>query len=498
MIMTLLKIGYDFFNLFQSEGNWVYVIDLIIIITISFPLVVILLENRNPIKSISWILVLVLLPVIGVILYLYFGINFRKEKIFNKKEISDAESYRHINEDHGVEIDYVETNASPKIKSKTNLMRLLINNSRSRLSINNNIIVYNSGIETFDSIIREMEFAKDHIHLEYYIIEDDEIGNRIKDLLISKSQQGIEVRLIYDDVGSWGLTSDFVDEMTRVGIEVYSFLPVKSYRFANKINYRNHRKIIVVDGRIGFVGGINIADRYLKGRDGKGFWRDTHLRLEGDSVKSLQEIFLVDWYFMSKKILSDKKYFPENEIRENHLVQISPSGPDSDWSCIMQTFFSAIATAKDYVYISTPYFLPNESIQTAIRTAALSGINVKIILPEKNDSFLTNYSSRSYIKNLLEAGVEVYFYHKGYTHSKILIVDDIFSSVGTANMDIRSFDQNFEVNALIYDEEITANLKDSFKDDLTNSVLVLLSEYEIRPLIEKFKESIARLFSPLL
>ena len=490
--------NYDIFNIFNFEGPWPYIIDAIIVIIIAFPLIVILLENRNPIKTIAWIMVLILLPFFGIFLYLYFGRNLRKQKIFSKKELSDAESYRHLHKNFGVNIEDVQAIGSKKINSKIKIMKLLYENSRSYLTAKNNVTVLNNGEETFDSIIEALQNAVNHIHLEYYIIEDDEIGNRIKNILIEKAKQGVKIRIIYDDVGSWGLKHKFLNSLAEVGIELYSFMPVHTYRFANKINNRNHRKIIVIDGTIGFVGGINIADRYLRGRDGKGFWRDTHLKLEGDAVKSLQEIFLIDWYFMSSEMLNDECYFPKHSIDETHFIQINPSGPDSDWSSTMQTFFAAIATATDYIYISTPYFLPNESILTAIRTAALSGVEVKIILPEKNDSFLTTYSSRSYVQNLLDAGVEVYFYNKGFTHSKILIVDDVFATIGTANMDIRSFDQNFEVNALIYDEEISLQLKKSFKSDIRNSNQVILSIFANRSLKNKLKESFARLFSPLL
>ena len=494
----VLALKYDFFNWFTIEGVWAIVVRIIIFLMIAFPLVVVLLENRNPIKTIAWVMVLILLPGLGIFLYLYFGRNYRKRKIFIRKEYADAESSRQLNDPFGVEISEVEQSDNQKIKSKLKLMKLLLNNSRARLTKSNLVKVLNSGKETFDSIIDELHKAKHHIHLEYYIIEDDEIGNRIKDVLIAKAKEGIIIRLIYDDVGSWSLGDDFLQSMRNVGIEVYSFMRVRTYRFANKINYRNHRKILVVDGKVGFVGGVNIADRYLKGRDGHGFWRDTHLRLEGDSVKNLQIIFLMDWYFMSNKILNDKPYFPVHQVDEEHLIQITTSGPDSDWANIMQTFFSAIATARDYVYISTPYFLPNESILTAIRTAALSGVDVKLILPEKNDSWLTNYSSLSYVENLLEAGVNIHLYTKGFTHSKIMMVDDVFATVGTTNMDIRSFDQNFEVNALIYDEAITTNLKDAFFVDLENSRQLNLETFRNRPTKQKITESIARLFSPLL
>ncbi|MBC8146819.1 MAG: cardiolipin synthase, partial [Bacteroidetes bacterium] len=247
----------------------------------------------------------------------------------------------------------------------------------------------------------------------------------------------------------------------------------------------------------GFVGGLNIADRYL--REGKSeLWRDIHLRLEGDSVKNLQAVLLMDWDFGSEEVLNVKEYFTEFTVNENHLVQIATSGPDSDWASIMQAFFMAITTARKYVYISTPYFLPNTRIMTALKTVVMSGVDVKIILPENPDSFLIRLSSQSYIEELLEVGVKIYYYQKGFTHSKLIIVDDVFSSVGTANMDIRSFNQNFEVNALIYDEKITAILKKGFIDDLENSYLVTYEDFSERPVYVKFIESIARLFSPLL
>jgi cardiolipin synthase A/B len=489
---------FNFFGFFHLDGLWALLAYGIVALIVAFPLIVILLENRNPIKSLSWIMILVLVPLVGIILYLYFGRNLRKEKIFTKKEISDAESARLLMDTHGIEIEEISSIATELIKSKKHLMKLLFNNSRATLTQKNRVKILNNGAETFDCIIEDLRQSIHHIHLEYYIIEDDEIGNRIREILMDKAKEGIKVRVIFDDVGSWGLRDKFLNPMREAGIEFYSFMPVKTYRFANKINYRNHRKIIVIDGLVGFVGGLNIADRYLKGRDGKGFWRDTHLKIVGDAVLSLQVIFITDWYFMSTEMINGEVYFPETPFDENHLVQIATSGPDSDWSSIMQTFFSAIATAKDCVYISTPYFLPNEGILVALRTVALSGVDVKIILPEKNDSFLTNWSSRSYIQNLLEAGIEVYFYQKGYTHSKLLMVDKVFATVGTANMDIRSFDQNFEVNALLYDEELTAELNKAFFQDLANSVQVKLDVFSQRSLIHKFKESFARLFSPLL
>jgi cardiolipin synthase len=459
---------------------------------------VIILENRNPIKTLAWLLVLILLPFVGIILYFYFGRNYRKVKIFSRKELQDVESSKQLLQSIEFDVGRMMQLDDEKIKSKSHLVKLLINNSKSLLTEKNKLKVLSYGKETFAAIISDITQARHHIHLEFYIIEDDLIGNTIKNHLIQKAREGIEVRIIYDDVGSWSLTKRFISQLNYAGAEVYSFMPVKTYRFANKLNYRNHRKIIIIDGNVGYVGGLNIADRYNRDESDPAYWRDTHLRLEGDSVKSLQFIFLTDWYFMSRQLLKDLVYFPHHQILEKHLVQILASGPDSDWASIMQTYFSAIATAYNYVYISTPYFLPNESILTALKTAALSGVDVRIILPMQIDTVLAKWSSRSYVEELLESGIRVYFYKKGFTHSKILIVDGVLVSVGTANMDVRSFDQNFEVNALIYDRDICEVVQSIFFEDISNSEMLSLNEFSKRPFSQKLRESIARLFSPLL
>jgi len=490
--------NFDLLNLIHLEGIWAVLAYVLLFVFVAFPLIIILLDNRSPVKTISWILVLVLLPFVGILLYIYFGRNYRKMKIFTRKELIDAESFRLISQKYEIDINKINEFASRKICSKHNLMKLLYNNSKASLTINNQVVVMNSGKDTFDQIIQSIKAARHHIHLEYYIIEDDLIGNIIKNLLIEKASEGIEVRLIYDDVGSWSLSKDFLKELSAGGVQVFSFMPVRSYRFANKINYRNHRKIIVVDSEIGFVGGINIADRYLHGRNYSGFWRDTHLMIQGDAVLSLQVIFAMDWYFMSGVLLQDDRYFSRFPVEGNVMLQIAASGPDSDWSSVMQTYYAAIATATRYVYISTPYFLPNEGIMLALRAASLSGIEIKILLPDQNDSYFTNWGSRSYLSELLEAGIEVYFYTKGFTHSKLMMVDDVFCTVGTSNMDVRSFDQNFEVNALIYDTLTTSKLKKAFFEDLKHSYSLTMEKHKSRSTYDKLRESVARLFSPVL
>jgi cardiolipin synthase A/B len=486
------------FNNFSHQDLFWLILDVVLLLTILVMVVVIIMENQDPIKTLSWILILFLIPIGGIVLYIYFGVNPKKRKMIIMKEMSDKMSLDRLIGDQMIRLNKKVFIQNPNLTVKRHLMKLLLNNSKALITEHNTVRVLNNGRQTFGSIIYELESARHHIHLEFYIIDDDQIGNRIKEILMRKALAGCDVKVLYDDLGSWSLSRRYVRELTSSGVKVINFMPVKTYVFANKLNFRLHRKIIVVDGRVGFVGGINIADRYLRGLGKNTRWRDTHLRLEGESVRSLQAIFLLDWNFAGHTSDYDLKYFPDNTITENKLVQIVASGPDSDWESIMQAYFAAIATARRYVYISTPYFLPNQSILTALKTAALSGIEVKLLLPERNDSWMVWRSSRSYLKELLEAGVHVYFYLKGFTHSKLMIVDDVFSSVGTANMDIRSFNQDFEANALIYDEAIANELRQDFEDDVENSKLIVLEEWELRPLFEKLQESFARMFSPLL
>ncbi len=472
--------------------------EVLYIITLIFTVILIIQQKGDPLKTISWILVIFMLPIVGIVLYFIFGKNFRKEKIFSRKGLTDLEHIKVLSQNQFLNLSRENFFKNEKLQSKVNIMRLLLNSSKSLLTEHNKVTILQNGNQTFKSLIQAIEDAMHHIHLEYYIIEDDNIGNIIRNLLIKKSQQGVKIRLIYDDVGCWSLPNHFIDSLTDAGVDVYPFLPVRFPSLTNKVNNRNHRKIVVVDGKVAFMGGLNIADRYLQENDKIGIWRDTHLRFEGESVGSLQTIFLVDWYFVSDEIINSQEYFPAPDTGDYHLVQITASGPDSDWASIMQAYFAAIASAKSFIYISTPYFLPNESILTALKTASLSGLDVRIILPYKSDSKIVFYSSRSYVTELIEAGIKVYFYKKGFPHSKLLIVDGVLSSVGTANMDIRSFDQNFEVSALIYDEAITAELLEKYYLDLNGSIQITQEEWEKRSKGEQLVESVARIFSPLL
>ncbi|MDK2917752.1 MAG: cardiolipin synthase [Candidatus Petromonas sp.] len=460
--------------------------------------IIIFMENNNPTKTIAWLLILFLVPVVGFIFYILFGHNIRKKKTFEKKKYIDYKFFSNIAEiqkDVLNEVTLFDTEGS-LVKSR--LISLLLKNSNSPFTVNNKSKVLTNGDSTFSSIISELKKAQHHIHMEYFIIRDDGIGNKIKDILIEKAKEGIEVRVIYDDVGSWRLKKDYINSLKEAGVKIYPFFPVMFPVLSRELNYRNHRKIIVIDGKIGFVGGLNIGDEYLSINTHLGFWRDTHIKIEGEAVYSLQNIFLKDWYFVSNESIMEKIYYPKLKHYGEQLIQITSSGPDSNWESILQAYFTMISTAEKRIWITTPYLVPDESIMMALKTAALSGIDVKLIIPSKPDHLLVFWASRSNIEELLEAGVEIYTYEKGFIHSKVLLVDGIGASIGTANLDMRSLKINFEVNAFIYDSDVVERLEYDFKNDLKESKKINLEEHLQRGIYQKFIESLGRLLSPLL
>ena len=459
----------------------------------------IILENRNPVRTLAWILVLLLIPVLGLLFYIYFGMNYRKVKMFSMKELGDFKWLQYMSEDQKQHIKKAVFLKKEDLEYVRRLMTLLLNNSKALLSQYNSVEVLNNGEETFKSIFQAIDEAQKYIHLEYYIIERGELEEQLKNLLIKKAKEGVEIRVIYDDVGSWSLPFIDLQDMREAGVQIYPFLPVHLPAFTHKVNYRNHRKIIVIDGEIGFIGGLNFADRYLHGLPGIGIWRDTHLKLKGECVRSLQIIFLTDWYFVRQEVLLNKEqYLPNKQADGNVVVQTVASGPDSDWASIQQAYFTLINLAKEYVYISTPYFMPGETTLNSLKTAAMSGVDVRMMIPHQSDSPLTHWCTRSYIEELLEAGVRIIQYRKGFNHSKVILVDGLISSVGTANMDMRSFEQNFEVNMIIYDRDVHNKLTSDFLNDLKGCSEISIHYWKFRSQQEKIKESLARLFAPLL
>jgi cardiolipin synthase A/B len=482
-----MSLGLDFWSVFS----------LVFLVTAIPVAIMIILEKRSPFKTAAWVLALILLPIFGVVFYLFFGQEYRKQKLFSRKGLKSLNRYRQLSFRQLRQVEKSMEKLHTNVRDKENIIRLLLKNSNALLTTGNQLKILNNAEETYRAIFDAIEQAEHHVHLEYYIIEDDEIGGKLKDLLIRKCREGIEVRMIVDDVGSWGLGKKYIADLRDHGIEIYSFMEVRFPRLTSRVNYRNHRKIVIVDGITGFTGGINFADRYLKGIPGIGPWRDTHLQMEGDAVRCLQMVFAADWFFVIHENLSGNAYFPPLRYTSDVPVQISASGPDSDWDSIGQAFFAAIAGAKSRIYVVSPYLMPPVEIIYALKTAALSKVDVRIVMPGKSDSVIPHWSSFSYIEELLEAGVRVFFYQTGFIHSKYIIVDQIFSTVGTTNLDFRSLETNFEVNAFIYDQEFTAELEKQFKNELKNSREIKLAEWKQRKWHFKLRESLAHLVSPL-
>lgn len=478
-------------NIVSDIVYWIFFI--LFIYTVAMVIFAILLENRNPLKSIAWVLVLVLLPFVGLIIYVLFGQDFRRRKIISKKSIKTVS--RPARTDFDFEA-FLQDETLPVENQK--LVSLLYNNSEAFPYTNSEVKILTRGCEIFESLFNDIERAQNHIHLEFYIIQDDEVGSRLRELLIRKAKSGVRVRVIYDYVGGFSLTKSSIQSLRDAGVYIQPFLPLKRSIGFSKMNYRNHRKIVVVDGVIGYTGGINIADRYLKGNK-LGLWRDTQIRIEGPAVRGFQRVFLIDWFFVDNKIITDQKYFPTVTPSSHHnLIQIVGSGPDSDWKTIMQGVVSLISGASQYVYIHTPYFIPTESVLIALQTVALSGIDVRVMLPEKSDTWLVTLASNSYLQQLLESGVRVFMYQKNFLHSKAIVVDDRVSTVGTANMDVRSYEHNFEINAFVLDEQVAVTLRERFLQDAQSCVEIKLDEWKQRKRMDHFKESFARLFSPLM
>lgn len=452
-------------------------------------IIVIILDNRNPVKTIAWILVLLFLPWVGLVFYFFFGRNTRREKIIERK-IYDRILKKPM-------AAYEEQEPGEVDHEYSRMMRLFWDTNQALPFEGNQVDVYTDGYTKLTALIKELYKAKEHIHLQYYIFVDDAVGRIVRDVLIDKAKEGVEIRVLYDDVGSWKTSNIFFEEMRDAGIEVRSFLKVRFPVFTSRVNYRNHRKIVVIDGKVGFVGGMNLAERYIKGFSW-GIWRDAHLRIKGKAVHGLQTSFLLDWYFVDRTLLTSTCYFPHIEAYGNSVIQIVTSDPVGPWKVIMQGLTMAITGAQKYIYIQTPYFLPTDTILAALQTAALAGVDVRLMIPKKADSIITHWGSRSYLSDILSAGVKVYIYEIGFIHSKLMVCDDKLSTVGSTNIDFRSFEHNFEVNAFMYDMETALMLKDVFLQDQRDCQRISAKNWAKRPLRQKALESAIRLIAPLL
>ena len=477
---------WDF--LFQ-QGFIMTVLGFFYIVLVAGTVAVVVLDKRNPVRAMTWVVVLLFLPIIGLVLYFFFGRNIRREHLISKKAVSriNRKSLQ----------AYIDQNSFQLPSEYYTLICLFRSLNQALPFEGNKVGIFTDGYSMLQSLMRDVLLARHHIHLEFYIFEDDAVGCLLRDLLIDKVKEGVEVRLLYDDVGCWNVPNTFYDRMRSEGMEVRGFLKVRFPLFTSRVNYRNHRKVVVIDGRVGYIGGMNIAERYLKGVS-FGVWRDTHMRIEGPAVYGLQSNFLKDWFFVENSLLTASKYYPAIDSSGAALIQTVSSEPVGEWHAIMQGLVLAVNNAKRYVYIQTPYFLPTEPVLSALQTAALSGVDVRLMLPEQSDSLFTYWGSMSYVEDALKAGIKVFFYRAGFLHSKVVVLDDALSSIGSTNMDFRSFEQNFEINSFVYDAETARCLKAHFLTDLQQCRQVQLNQWRQRPFKEKFTESVIRLFSPLL
>ncbi len=458
-------------------------------------------DTESSPKTIAYLGLIILVPILGALIYLAIGKNYRKEKIYDKKLIKDENQYKDIKGQLKNISEEVENRRTDELGHFKGVSRQL-SNQMHLTSDNNKVTLLTNGENKFPIMVEDLKSAKDHIHMQYYIYDDDIIGNQVADLLCQKAKDGVEVRVIYDDFGAHGIKNTVVKKMREAGVQVAPFYELKLPVMANRLNYRNHRKIVVIDGIIGYVGGINMSDKYDNSKENELYWRDTHIRIEGSAVLNLQHIFISDWNFCAGDHLeASPRYFPLRLVEENkgeQVVQISSSGPDSKYPNIMFALIQAIGLAKEEILITTPYFIPNQSFIDAVKIASISGVDVKILIPGVSDSMIVNAASNSYYEDLLSVGVKIYKYRKGFVHAKTMVCDKKLSFVGTANLDHRSFELNFETNAIIYDQKFANELRDQFFVDLQDADELHLEDWEQRPTSTKLFERTVRMLSPVL
>ncbi len=483
---------------FIEAYSWIFMN--LIWINILLGILLVFFERRNPTTTWLWLMVLMFLPGIGFILYLFLGQDLSKSKMFKLKEDVDN-CYSDIAEEQVKQLENKEFYyKDPNFLNYSDLIKMHLISSKAYFTQDNTVELYFSGEEKFKALMESIDKAKRFIHMEYYIFKNDDLGQKVLDALTKKAKEGLEVKLLVDGMGGRTLTKKFLQPFIDAGGEFGVFFPPFIPIFNVRINYRNHRKIVIIDGIEAYLGGFNVGDEYLGKKKRFGFWRDVHIKVTGSSIGSLQWRFYLDWRFATKKAVGNfQSYLVEDNIDSNAAgIQIVTSGPDSKWPSIKDGYMKMIANARHKMYIQTPYFIPDDSMFEAIKTAGLSGVDVRVMIPNKPDHIFVYWAGLSYIGELLHAGVKFYTYEKGFLHSKVFIMDDFVSSVGTANLDIRSFKLNFEVNAFIYDDITNLKLTEQFYKDLEDCKEITIESYSKRSRLVKIKESISRLLSPIL
>ncbi len=480
-------------------SSYVLVFSNLIWVNILLALVLVFFERRNPTSTWLWLMVLLFLPIVGFVLYLFIGQDMRKKKKFKTKEEEDnyfdiivADQEKNLSTK-----EFLKNN--PDYKKYDEIIKLNLMGNKAIYSNDNQVDLFFSGEDKFKALLKSINNAKQYIHMEYYIFKNDQIGKKVIKALALKASEGVEVKLLVDGMGGRFLRKKLTNILKEAGGEVLFFYPPFIPIFNVRINYRNHRKICVIDGKEAYLGGFNVGDEYLGLSKKFGYWRDTHIKIKGSAISAIQWQFFVDWRFASgEEIKGCQSYIGENSYQDEVGIQIVSSGPDSKWPSIKDGYLKMISNAEERIYIETPYFIPDDSIYEALKIAALSGVDVRVMMPNKPDHPFIYWASLSYIGDLLQAGVKFYVYERGFVHSKVLIMDQDVASVGTANLDIRSFKLNFEINAFLYDRQINNALGDRFYNDLANCKEITIESYSKRSNLVKIKESVSRLLSPIL
>ena len=475
--------------------SWKIILFSVYQVAVILAVIHVILDNKRPAKTMAWTLVIWFVPIVGIVFYLFFGINTRKERYVSERSMNQLTKRSML--------EFAEQQNLKMPERYKPLIDLFVNQNLSLPFKDNEVDILTDGYQFVHALLADIRQAKSHIHIGMYIITDDSLGQLISDALIDRAHEGVEVRLVYDDVGCWNVKHRFFERMREEGIEVRPFMPVRFPSFTSKVNYRNHRKIIVIDGCRGYIGGMNIALRYVKGT-GTQPWRDTMMRVTGGAVHALQRAFLVDWYFVDRTLLSDRKYYPQlsealsRTITNDCLAQVVTSSPVAPYPEIMQGFVRTILGARRYLYLETPYFLPTEPVLFALKTVAMAGIDVRVICPLKSDARFVEWASRSYLREVVQAGVQVRLYQAGFMHSKLMVCDDALTTCGSTNVDFRSFENNFEANVFFYDEALALGMKEVFLNDEAQSVLLTdVWGQKGGKFLPRLWESITRMLSPL-
>lgn len=473
-----------------------------LLINLLLAIVILFRERRNIGNTWAWLMVLLFLPVVGFLLYLLFGQNLSKRKLYRIKAEQQVMVEALVENQKTDLIAQQIKFKDPLMIDFQNMIYMNLSSGNSIYTQDNEVGIFADGNDKFDALVKSIQEARHHIHLMYYIVRDDGLGRRLVEALTEKAREGIEVRFLYDDVGSANLSKEMFKSLIEAGGKVAIFFPSHIPYLNIRVNNRNHRKLAIIDGRQGYIGGFNIGDEYLGLDKRYGYWRDTHLVINGIAVHQMQAQFMMDWNLATPSKLTNSKkslsYFPVIQNLGNVGIQILASGPDNEQEQIKNSYIKAINLAKESIYLQTPYFIPDESLLNALKMASLSGVAVKIMIPSVPDHKMVYWASYSYLGDLLEVGAQVYLYTKGFLHAKTIVVDGIVSSVGTANIDIRSFKLNFEVNAFLYDSSTSDRLKQIFEKDMEDCRELTRAEYRNRSKFNYVKESLTRLLSPIL